>query len=160
MRGIVRLVAAALAFAAPLSATAQHSGHGGDMGSMPTPRHSERERTSKPALPSGVLPVGSARQIEVLVVTYGFSPSEIAAEQGEEVILYLRRSDDVHCKDGLEIPARKVLVQLPVGETVPVPLKLERAETLDVGCRNEDVRASIIVAPRQVPGRAPGAPAR
>lgn len=147
MRDLVRVVVTAVAFAAPAAAMAQHSHGGGDMGSMPMPRHSEHD-SSKPVSPAGVLPLGSARQIEVLVVSYGFSPSEITADQGEEVILYLRRSDDVHCKDGLEIPARKIVVQLPVGETVPVPLKLERAETLDVACRNEDVRASIVVKPR------------
>ncbi len=147
MRPSVPVLALVAALGAPRGAWAQHSPAGGDTND-PMPRHAGQKSPAAPAPQRGVLPIGAARQIEVLVLSYGFSPAEIHAEQGEAVVLYLRRSDDVHCKDGLEIPARKVVVQLPVDETVPVPLKLDRAETLVVACRNEDVQASIVVAPR------------
>jgi hypothetical protein len=39
-------------------------------------------------------------------------------------------------------------VDLPLNETVKVALKLDRAETIDVECANEDVRASIVVETR------------
>ena len=32
--------------------------------------------------------------------------------------------------------------------TVPVTLKLDRVETIELRCANEDARASIVVAPR------------
>jgi len=85
---------------------------------------------------------------EVLVVSYGFSPSEIRADQGEEIVLRVRRSAESLCTSGLTIPERHLEVQLPLDETVPVTLKLDRAETIELQCANEDVRASIVVAPR------------
>ncbi len=140
------MLAVAAAIAVPWAAGAQHS-HGGGGTEIP-PRPARQERPSAPERQRGVLPAGSARQVEVLVVSYGFSPQEIRADEGEQVVLAIRRSTDTHCKEGVAIPARQVFVQLPVGETVPVTLKLDRAETLEVGCVNEDVRASIVVAPR------------
>lgn len=145
MRDCIRMLAVAAAIALPWSAGAQHS-HGGGGAEMP-PRPARQERLPPPERQRGVLPAGSPRQVEVLVVSYGFSPQVIRADQGEQLVLAIRRSDDSHCKDGVAIPARQVLVQLPVGETVPVTLKLDRAETLEVACANEDVRASIVVAP-------------
>lgn len=147
MRLPVRLFAIAAASAVPLVARAQHS-HGGGGGMDLSPRREKHERPPPPAVPRGVLPSGSPRQVEVVVVSYGFSPKQIRAEQGEQVVLTIRRSDDSHCNRGLAIPSRQVLVQLPLGETVPVTLKLDRAETIEVVCANEDVQASIIVAPR------------
>lgn len=136
----------AAATSVPGVAAAQHSHGGGGMG--PSPRNEIRERPAPPALPRGILPAGSARRIEVLVLDYGFSPKEIRADEGEEVILTVRRSDEAVCKGGLAIPAKQVLVQLPIGETVPVTLKLDRAETIEVRCANEDTKGAIVVAPR------------
>jgi hypothetical protein len=53
-----------------------------------------------------------------------------------------------HVARGLTIPGKHVDVQLPLGETVPVTLKLDRAETIELQCANDDARASIVVAPR------------
>ncbi len=145
MKPAPSLLAIAVALTAPALARAQQS-HGGG-GGMP-PRHENHERPPPPAEPRGILALGTPRQVEVLVVSYGFSPREIHADQGEQIVLTVRRSDDAHCKSGLAIPARKVLVQLPVGETVPVTLKLDRPETIDLVCANEDTQAAIVVAPR------------
>ncbi len=138
------LLATAIAVALPSLAGAQHS-HGGGM--EPPPRREKQEHASPPAVPRGLRPPGSAREIEILVVSYGFSPTEIRAEQGEEVVLRVRRSTDAHCTGGLAIAARQVLVQLPLDETIPVTLKLDRPEPIELRCANEDVRASIAVAP-------------
>ncbi len=130
----------------PVLARAQHS-HGGGM-DMPR-THEPHERASPPpAPPRGVLPPGSPRQIEVLVLSYGFSPGSISAQAGEEVVLLVRRADASRCADGLAIPAKQILVKLPLDETVPVTLKLELPETIEIHCANEDLRSSIIVAPR------------
>lgn len=86
--------------------------------------------------------------IEVLVVSYGFSPTEIHADQGEEIILRVRRTAESRCANGLTIPEKHVEVQLPLDETVPVTLKLDRPETIELQCANEDARAAIVVAPR------------
>jgi len=139
------LFAAAVAVGVPMLARAQHS-HGA--GGMDLPQRREKHDPSPAAAPRGILPPGSPRQVEVLVVAYGFSPKEIKAAQGEQIVLSVRRSDPSHCNAGLAIPTRQVLVQLPVGETIPVTLKLDRAETIDLVCANEDARASIIVAPK------------
>jgi len=129
----------------PALTLAQHS-HGGGGWSDPPSARQKHEHPS-PA-PRGLRPPGSAREIEVLVVSYGFSPSEIRADQGEEIVLRVRRSAESLCTSGLTIPERHLEVQLPLDETVPVTLKLDRAETIELQCANEDVRASIVVAPR------------
>lgn len=143
------IVAVTVALALPSLTRAQHS-HGGGGGGMDMPpaRH-DKHKAPEPERQRGVLPPGSPRQVQVLVVYFGFSPKEIPADQGEEIVLAIRRSSEAHCKAGLAIPSRKVHVQLPVGETIPVTLKLDRAETIVLACADaEDVKASIVVAPR------------
>lgn len=146
MRFPIKSFVVAAALGSPWFGEAQHS-HGGG-GGMDLPRREKHVHAPPPALPRGILPPGSPREIEVLVVSYGFSPNEIPATQGEEVVLSVRRSDESRCKHGFAIPAKQILVQLPMDETVPITLKLDRAETIGVTCTNEDVQASIIVAPR------------
>lgn len=142
---------ALLALGLPAAAFAQHAGHGGGGGSAGVESPRKRASDEHPTLPAGLLPLGSPRAIEVLVVYYGFSPAEIRAEQGEEVVLRVRRSDDAHCREGLSIPSREMVVQLPLGENVTISLKLERAETIALTCAGDDSHASIVVAPR--PGK-------
>lgn len=131
-----------------LPAFAQHS-HGGDGGHAEQPAAREKhQRPAPPAAAPGLRPLGSARQIEVLVVYYGFSPAEIDVLQGEEIELRLRRSAEDLCTRGLAIPGRQEIVQLPLGETIPVTLKLDRAETIWLQCRDEKTKVAIVVAPR------------
>jgi hypothetical protein len=139
--------ATAIAVALPALAVAQHS-HGGGGWSDPSPTRQKHEDPSPPSAPRGLRPPGSGRQIEVLVVSHGFSPTEIPADQGEEIVLLVRRSAESRCTSGLTIPERHLDVQLPLDETVPVTLKLDRAETIELQCAKEDFRASIVVAPR------------
>ncbi len=123
-------------------AEAQHShGGGGGMDQMPRP---ERRKDSPTKLPPGLLPAGSPRPIEVLVLDHGFSPEEIRADVGETVTLLVRRGDPV-CLNGLSIPKRKLNLDLPIGETVPVTLELKQAERIELRCANEDAAAVIIV---------------
>lgn len=132
----------------PSASRAQHSHSGGGGMDMP-PTRREKHRAPEPERQRGVLPPGSPRQVQILVVSFGFSPKEIPADQGEEIVLAIRRSSEEHCKAGLEIPSRKVHVQLPIGETIPVTLKLDRAETISVACAGEDgMQAEIVVSAR------------
>jgi hypothetical protein len=141
------LVTITAALVIPSVGQAQHS-HGG--GGMDMPPRQEKGALPVEERQRGVLLPGSPRQVEVLVLSWGFSPREIRADQGEQVVLAVRRSsDDSHCKAGLTISAKHVHVQLPVGETIPVTLRLEQAETFAIGCEGEeDVQASVVVAPR------------
>lgn len=144
MRLRCRPIVLAAALAVPILARPQHShGSGTDL----PPRRSAPDSPSPPAKPRGLLPPGSPRQIEVLVLSWGFSPISIHAEPGEEIVLLVQRIDESPCAGGLAIPSRQLLVELPRGDTVPVALKLDRAETIDVRCANEETRASIVVAP-------------
>lgn len=139
------LVAAAVVILAPSLVRAQHS-HGGG---MDVPPRQERRPAQAPERQAGVLPPGSARQIQVLVVSFGFSPKEIPVEQGEEVVLAVRRSNPSHCAQGLAIQSREIVVELPLDQTVPVSLRLDRAERIAIGCVGEDdVQATIVVAAR------------
>jgi hypothetical protein len=84
MRLHSRTLAIAAAVVLPVLGQAQHS-HGGGM-DLP-PRRAEPEHASPPATPRGLLPPGGPRQVEVLVVSYGFSPPSIRAQRGEEIML-------------------------------------------------------------------------
>lgn len=139
------LVTIIAALVVPTVGRAQHShGSGTDL----PPRQDKRPAPATERQP-GVLPPGSPRQVQVLVVSFGFSPREIPAEQGEEIVLALRRSNPSHCRDGLAIPSRSLVVHLPLDETIPVTLRLDRAETIAIACVGEDdVQASIVVAAR------------
>ena len=139
--------AVVVATALPTFALAQHSHGGGGQTERP-PEREKHPHSSHPATPTGLLPPGSARKIEVLVVYYGFSPSEIHAEQGEEIELRVRRSAEDRCSAGLAISGRPGIVQLPLTETIPVTLKLDRAETIVLDCQDERTKAAIIVAPK------------
>lgn len=140
-------VAATAVLVTPGVGLAQHS-HGG--GGMEMPPRQEKPVARPPERQAGVLPPGSPRQVQVLVVYFGFSPKKIPADQGEEIVLAVRRSDPAHCKEGLAIPSRNLRVELPLDETVPVTLRLDRAETIALACVDEgdDFRAAIVVAPR------------
>jgi hypothetical protein len=146
--------------ALPALALAQHShgGGGGGGGHTEQPTEHEKHQRPAPAAPApGLRPLGSARPIEVLVVYYGFSPAEIRADQGEEIELGLRRSAEALCVNGLTIPGRQEAVRLPLGETIPVTLKLDRAETLWLQCKDEKTKVAIVVAPRCSPPAGGGA---
>lgn len=136
------LYAAMLASALPVVAQAQHS-HGGG-GSMDGTTIPQRRKEPPQKLPGGMLPLGSPRPIEVLVVYYGFSPKEIRADVGETVILQVRRSGSL-CANGLSIPDRNVNLDLPLDETVPVTLELKQAERIELRCTNEETSAAIVV---------------
>lgn len=77
--------------------------------------------------------------------------------QGEEVEFRLRRSAEELCVSGLTIPGRQEAVRLPLGETIPVTLKLDRAETLWLQCKDEKTKVAIVVAPRCSPPAGGGA---
>jgi plastocyanin len=131
-----------LASTLPVIAEAQHS-HGGAVGMDQMPRR-ERRKEPAPTLPRGFLPVGSARQVEVLVLDFGFSPNEIRADVGETITLLVRRANSV-CVNGLSIPKRQQNLNLPPDETVPVTLELKQAERIELKCTDEDAAAVIIV---------------
>jgi len=134
--------AAVFASALPVVAEAQHShGGGGGMDQMSRP---ERRKDAPPKLPPGLLPVGSPRPIEVLVLDYGFSPKEIRADVGETVTLQVRRASPA-CVNGLSIPQRQLNLDLPLGETVPVTLELKQPGRLELKCRDEETAAVLIV---------------
>jgi hypothetical protein len=126
----------------PVFAEAQHS-HGG-MSGMDQPQRQERKQEPAPKPTPGLLPVGSTRGIEVLVLSYGFSPAEIRADVGETVTLLVRREDPV-CANGLEIPDRAIEAALPLGKTVPLTLELKRAERIALRCKDESIAAFLVV---------------
>lgn len=142
MRVETLLVAAVAGAWMPAAAEAQHS-HGARDAMNQSPG-SVREKESPPKLPAGLLPLGSPRPIEVLVLEYGFSPSEIRADVGETVTLMVRRADPV-CADGLSIPKRQLNLELPLGVTIPVTLEPSRPERIELRCPNEGATAVIVV---------------
>lgn len=141
MRLETLLLSAVVAWGVPAFAGAQHS-HGGAAATDYPQHHERREEPPKP--PAGLLPVGSTRGIEVVVVSFGFSPAEIRADVGETVTLLVRRSAPV-CTNGLEIPARDITTDLPLDKTVPLTLELKRAERIELRCKDGSAVATLVV---------------
>lgn len=135
-------ITAALLFVVPTLAAAQHS-HGASTGLDLTPRL-ERKPDAAPRPQPGVLPPGSARQIEVLVLGWGFSPGRIEADAREAVTLMVRRVNGA-CANGLAIPSRGLTVDLPEGETVAVPIELGASERVGLQCVDQEFEAEIVV---------------
>jgi hypothetical protein len=140
----LRIVAslAVLSGVLPCTAAAQHS-HGTGPGFQVSPR-TEHKREPAATPPPGLLPARSARQIEVLVLDYGFSPSEITADVGETVTLLLKRGGQV-CAGGLTIPSRNLSTDLPLDARAAVTLELKGPERLELRCRDGDATAVLVV---------------
>lgn len=137
-------VLASVLVSLPNVALSQHSHGGPRPNAMPRTERPRPEQTTRP----GLLPPKSPRGIEVLVLDDGFSPGEIAAEVGEEIVLLVRRSSAALCASGLEVPSRGLKLELPPDQTVPIPLKIERAESIELRCAVDGTRAVVLVAPR------------
>lgn len=79
----------------------------------------------------------------------GFSPREIAAEVGEQVVLLVRRSSSSRCAAGLVLPGRDLPVPLPLDETVPVALQpLRDPGTVELRCESDGASAAVVVRAR------------
>lgn len=135
-------ITAALLAMIPALAAAQHS-HGAGTGFDLTPRV-ERKPEAAPRPQPGVLSPGSARQVEVLILGWGFSPERIEADVREAVTLMVRRVDAA-CANGLAIPSRGLTVDLPEGETVAVPIELGASERVELRCVDQEFEAEIVV---------------
>lgn len=72
---------------------------------------------------------GSAhREVKVAVTEKGFEPSEIRVKGGDDVVLAITRETDVTCATDVTIDDGRTRTDLPLNQTVRVPLGVVSGE--------------------------------
>lgn len=75
-----------------------------------------------------------SQTFEVNVTEKGFEPSELKAKAGVPVVLRITRKTDSTCSTQIQVPAKKIKMDLPLNKTVEVALgNLEKGE-IRFGC--------------------------
>lgn len=75
-----------------------------------------------------------ADKISVEVTEKGFVPREINVNPGTEVTLEVTRKTDATCSKEIQVPSKKIRLELPLNEKVTVALgKLDKGE-IRFGC--------------------------
>lgn len=88
----------------------------------------------------------NTRHVAVEVTNEGFVPSRIDATVGETVVLDITRKTDETCANNLMIPDKGVKLDLPLNETVSVPVEVGQAGTIKFGCQMGMMIGGVIVA--------------
>ncbi len=83
--------------------------------------------------------------LEVTVSAAGFTPARIEIPAGKEATLAFRRTDAQNCGGKVVFPELGITKELPVGETVLVPLGRQSAKVLHFGCGMGMYKGSIMV---------------
>lgn len=92
------------------------------------------------ALLSIVVPMASVvakespQTFEVSVTEKGFEPSELKAKPGVPVILRVTRKSDSTCSTQIQVPAKKIKMDLPLNQTVEVALGSLAKGEIRFGC--------------------------
>ena len=88
----------------------------------------------------------SANQnIELSVTEKGFEPNSIDVNPGSEVILNVTRKTDSTCAKQVQIPSKKIKMDLPLNKTVSISLgKLKKGE-IRFGCGMNMMESGRIV---------------
>ena len=72
--------------------------------------------------------------VEIAVTEKGFVPSKIDVSPADSVILKITRTTDNTCSTSVQIPTQKIKKDLPLNQTVEIPLgKLAKGE-IKFGC--------------------------
>ncbi len=76
----------------------------------------------------------ASQSIDLAVTENGFEPKSIDVKPGTDVTLKVTRKTDSTCANQVQVPSRKIKVDLPLNKTVSVALgKLEKGE-IRFGC--------------------------
>jgi len=76
----------------------------------------------------------ASHNIELAVTENGFEPKSIDVKPGTDVTLKVTRKTDSTCANQVQVPSKKIKVDLPLNKTVSVTLgKLEKGE-IRFGC--------------------------
>ena len=75
-----------------------------------------------------------AKTVEITVTSKGFEPNSIDVSPNSPVVLQVTRTTDDTCSQQIQIPSKKIKVDLPLNKTVKIELgKLEKGE-IRFGC--------------------------
>lgn len=76
----------------------------------------------------------AVQKLQVTVTEKGFEPKTLDVKPGTDVVLEVTRKTDSTCAKQVQIPSKKIKVDLPLNKTVSVALgKLEKGE-IRFGC--------------------------
>ncbi len=149
MKIIMSSAAAVMVLAWAEPSLAQHAGHGGGdpMREARPARHRDTPRAPgpPPGLPSG------PRQVQVTITETGFEPSEVRAEAGDSVTLFITRLTEATCAKEVNFFGRGVQVALPMGQEVKVTIDVNEPGTVRFGCLSGADGAVIKVAENRRP---------
>ena len=71
---------------------------------------------------------------EVSVTEKGFEPSELKAKAGVPVVLRITRKTDSTCSTQIQVPAKKIKMELPLNKTVEVAIGSLAKGEIRFGC--------------------------
>ncbi len=83
---------------------------------------------------AGVAAKESPQTFEVSVTEKGFEPSELKVKPGVPVILRVTRKTDSTCSKQIQVPAKKIKMDLPLNQTVEVALGSLTKGEIRFGC--------------------------
>jgi plastocyanin domain-containing protein len=87
----------------------------------------------------------ASQEIKMEVTEKGFVPSTIDVKPGTRVILSVTRITDATCATAIQIPAKKVKMDLPLNKNVKIDIgKLEKGE-IRFACGMDMITGQIIV---------------
>jgi plastocyanin domain-containing protein len=87
--------------------------------------------------------VGGA--IDVKADENGFTPSNIALKKGEPATLRFKRTTADTCADKVVFPELKLTKDLPVNETVEIPIDTKEAKTLGFECGMGMYKSKVVI---------------
>lgn len=97
--------------------------------------------SSAPAAPADP----NARVVEVVASETGYSPSSIPAKVGESLVLRFKRTTQSECLKAVEFPSLGIKKDLPVGQAVDIPVKVDKAGEVRFQCWMAMVFGKIVV---------------
>lgn len=88
----------------------------------------------------------NVQNVDLAVTENGFEPKSIDVKPGSDVVLKVTRKTDSTCAKQIQIPSKKIKVDLPLNETVAVSLgKLKKGE-IRFGCGMNMMESGRVVA--------------
>lgn len=72
--------------------------------------------------------------VNLEVTTQGFTPKSIDVKPGTPVVLKITRKTDATCSTSIQIPDRKIKMELPLNKTVEIDLGTLKKGEIRFGC--------------------------
>jgi plastocyanin domain-containing protein len=101
------------------------------------------EASAQPAASAAPL-VG--RRVDVTASNDGYSPKEIAAKKGEDLVLRFTRTTKSECLSEVVFPSLNIKKELPLNQAVEIAVKADKEGKIPFQCGMAMVFGSIVVS--------------